>query len=154
MICIGASEQFQNHELLEIHISNLQCAYKEIFFNIDNLNIIKRSYCLFGILRLTFYVLCFVCKTSKASVESLLVHRPTEAFRLSRVCNITWCSFETIHSFLIIVLLNLDLIFLKKNNNKNKQKKQGKFDEFISPDERLFERNMKITKHKSHLSNP
>ena len=32
--------------------------------------------------------------------------------------------------------------------------KQGKFDEFISPDEGLFERNMYITKHKSHLSNP
>ena len=29
-----------------------------------------------------------------------------------------------------------------------------KFDEFISPDEWLFERNMLITKHKSHLSNP
>ena len=34
------------------------------------------------------------------------------------------------------------------------RKEQGKFDEFISPDEGLFERNMLITKHKSHLSNP
>ena len=33
------------------------------------------------------------------------------------------------------------------------QCKQDKFDEFISHDEGLFERNMKITKHKSHLSN-
>ena len=28
--------------------------------------------------------------------------------------------------------------------------KQDKFDEFISPDEGLFERNMYITEHKSH----
>ena len=32
------------------------------------------------------------------------------------------------------------------------QRKQDKFDEFISPDEGLFEKHMKITKHKSHLS--
>ena len=32
--------------------------------------------------------------------------------------------------------------------------KKGQFDEFISPDEGLFERNMSITKHKSHLSDP
>ena len=124
MFCIGASEQFQNHELLVIHNFKLAVCLQRNFFNIDNPTIIKRSYCLFGILRLTFYVLCFVCKTSKESVESVLVHRPAEAFRLSRVCSITWCSFETIHSFLIIVLLNLDLIFLKNNNNnKNKRKK-------------------------------
>ena len=34
------------------------------------------------------------------------------------------------------------------------QNKQDKFDEFISPYEGLFERNMLITKYKSHLSNP
>ena len=32
--------------------------------------------------------------------------------------------------------------------------KQDKFDEFIYADEGLFERNMYITKHKTHLSNP
>ena len=31
---------------------------------------------------------------------------------------------------------------------------KDKFDELISPDEGLFERNMLIIKHKSHLSNP
>ena len=31
------------------------------------------------------------------------------------------------------------------------QCKQYKFDEFISPDEGLFERKMQITKHKSHI---
>ena len=40
------------------------------------------------------------------------------------------------------------------NNHYGSLNKQDKFDEFISPDEGLFERNMYITKHKSHLSNP
>ena len=61
--------------------------------------------------------------------------------------------------------LNCSEVFLKyffeKDNFENSQhmttkehKQQDKFDEFISPDEELFERNMSITKHKFHLSNP